>query len=112
MVMVALTGCQPDQSDESPNDAETEVRATSSYQDWAPEYADVRPATDADLEGLRTRVHELNASSYTASLDELGAEVASTPEHVRIWFGEFDLHLDPDRVATEDEWPYVMCCAG
>ena len=113
LALAAATGCRPAATEEGPS----ETRATTSYESWRPTYADVRPATEADVDLVRERVDELNASSYTAALELFDAEVASTPEHVRVRFGqggegEIDLHLDPRRTDTDGPLSYVVCFAA
>lgn len=88
----------------------------AAYEAWEPVYGEVRPATAEDVDSLRQRVVDLNESTYTAALPLMGFEIASTPDHVRVRFGEdapggFDLHLDPDASSESFFGPFVMCSA-
>lgn len=123
-VLGALTACQPDEAALPPTARETAAEPedegavrSADHESWQPSYADVRPAAADDLEDLRRRIVDLNASSYTVTVPLMGVEIASAPEHVRVRFAAgspdgFDVHLDPALISDElFGGPFVMCPA-
>ena len=124
-----VTACQPDGSGregrvesarEAPDDAGGEGRDSGvqavDYESWRPSYREVRPATADDVRALRQRVVDLNETSYTVAVPAMGLEVASSPDHVRVRFGDgspdaFDLHLDLTVTTGELFGPFVVCSA-
>lgn len=124
-MMGAVTACQ--QEDADPGGARESVAPSSDgsgspgvetvdYEHWKPVYGEVRPATADDVESLRQRVLDLNETAYTAMVPLLGLEISSTPDHVRVRFGEgapggFDLHLDPTASSEAFFGPFVICSA-
>ena len=70
---------------------------------WEGVYRDVRPATEADVAAVRSRVLARNATSWTAVWDERGVTLSVSPEHTRADAGYAEWHFEPD------EAPYVMC---
>lgn len=125
VLLGAMTGCQEQdrQDDRAIESSREETRSGASdaevlvgYDTWQPTYRDVRPATPDDVVALRTRVADLNATTYTVEVLDLGIEIASSPEHVRVAFGAgapggFDLHLDPQAAGEEllDIGSFVVC---
>lgn len=123
-VLGAATACQqeddPGRARESvapsSDDGASPDVETVDYEHWKPVYGEVRPAMAGDVESLRRRVLDLNGSAYTAMVPLMGLEIASTPDHVRVRFGEgapggFDLHLDPTASAKALLRPFVICSA-
>lgn len=122
-VLSAVTACQQEADD--PGRARESVAPSSDdsgspgveivdYEHWKPVYGEVRTATADDVASLRQRVLDLNETAYTVMVPLMGLEIARTPDHVRVRFGEgspggFDLHLDPAAPSTSFFGPFVIC---
>jgi len=93
----------------------TPIDPSGEYEDalwalWEGVYRDVRPATEADVAALRTRVTARNATSWTGVLDHLGTTLSVTPDHVRADSGYAEWHFSPG--ARPHRSPYVLCVDG
>lgn len=78
-----------------------------SWGDWEGVYTEVRPATDADVEAVRTRVEARNSTSWTAEWDELGMTLSISPQHVRAAMGQAEWHFEPGAEPMKSS--YVIC---
>ena len=77
---------------------------------WDGVYRDVRPATEADVAAVRSRVLARNATSWTAVWDEMGVTLSVSPEHTRADAGYAEWHFEPSGPPSEST--YVMCMDG
>jgi hypothetical protein len=78
---------------------------------WTATFADVRHVEDDDVDVLLARVDDLRAATWTAGYAGSGAEIAWTPEHVRVTGGPVAVHLDPTLGDTDDSF-LAVCVAG
>ena len=115
-LVLAVSGCEAAARDTDEGDDPGAVAVSdpgpafdgADWDSWAGVYSDVRPATDEDVAELRARVAERNATTWTATDAESGAEIVYTPTHVRASWGYVDLHLDP---RAQDDLPaeFTVC---
>ena len=107
-------GVDADATDLVPAEGETgaPVDPAGEYDDvlwvtWKGVYRDVRPAAEADVATVRSRVLARNATSWTAVLDEMGVTLSVSPEHTRADAGYAEWHFEPDGAPFAST--YVMC---